>query len=257
MREVLRLFRAVLSKELYLLIQYPLNTLGGIVFQYVFFLGILFGGRTVGGDRFDDSLGAIVVGYFLVVLCINAYVSLAGNFTREASWGTLEQLYMSPLGFGRVTVIMACSNLVVSFIWGTLILGLMLLTLNRPISIDVVSAFPIAALAIMSVLGVGLTLGGFAVRYKRIGNVVNLLQFVFFGLVAAPVQQYPAMKFLPVAQGSHLLRRMTEQGTPLWGLPSGELAILLVVGVGYFLVGLKIFELMTGLARRQGVMGHY
>lgn len=257
MRKTLGLFWAVLYKEFILLKRYPVNTFGYIVGMYALFLVVFFGGRAVAGQRFDDSIGAVIIGYFLVVMAITAYQDLSGKFTREAQWGTLEQLFMSPLGFGRVSVMLAVANVLMTFFFGGIILVLMLATTRTPLQVDLLSVIPIVVLTIMSVLGVGFVFGGAAVRYKRISALFSLLQFGFLGLVAAPVQQYPVLKFLPLSQGSYLLGRVMEDGARIWELPADELAILAGVGVAYFAVGYLVFGFTTYQARKKGVMGHY
>jgi ABC-2 type transport system permease protein len=116
---------------------------------------------------------------------------------------------------------------------------------------------PLAALALAPAIGIGFVLGGLAIRFKRIENAFNLAQFVFIGLIAAPVDQYPLMKWLPLAQGSQLLQTAMGDGVALWNLPVGELGVLVVTAVGYLLVGYVVFHYCQRWARREGVMGHY
>lgn len=257
MRKTLRLFYGILRKELLLLYRYRVNTAAYLLTLYGFFLLIFFGGRTIGGDAFDDSLGAVIIGYFLVTMSFTAYNELAFTFSREAAWGTLEQLYMSEVGFNRTMVLIAIVQVLVSFAWGTLMLIAMLLTTGEQIAINLVSVVPIAVLAIVSVLGLGFAFGGAAVLYKRISSVFNLVQFVFLGLVAAPVEQYPLLKYLPLTQGSYLLQLVMEDGHTIWEIPTNELLILGGVAVGYSLLGYVVFDKFVAVARQRGVMGHY
>jgi ABC-2 type transport system permease protein len=257
LRETAGMFAAVMRRDFILLRRYPVNTLGGIAATYAFFLLIFFGGRQFGGDQFQESLGGIIVGYFLWTMAVGAYQSLANQVTSEAQWGTLERLYMSPVGFGRVMAMMSVSSILYSFLWGIVILALSLATTGRTLAIDVVSVVPVVTFALMSVLGVGFVFGGAAVRFKRVGNVFNLLQFGFVALMAAPVEQYPALKALPLAQGSYLLREVMAEGRGLADLPATELGVLVAVGVGYFVAGYVVFALATRWSRRAGVMGHY
>lgn len=256
-RELVGMFFAILRRDVILMLRYPVNSVGGIATAILFFVMILWGGRTVGGEQFDNALGAIIVGYFLVTMSITAYQSLANQVTTEASWGTLERIYMSPVGFGRVMVLMATSSILFSFFWGFVILLIIIVLSGESIVIHFGSVSVVVFFALLSILGLGLIFGGAAVRFKRISNIFNLFQFLFFALVAAPVQQYPLLKALPLAQGSFLLQRIMNDGHRIWELAPTEVGILVTVGLVYFLVGYVIFQAMTYWSRQAGVMGHY
>lgn len=247
----------ILKKELLLLTRYRVNTASYFALLYAIFLMIFFGGRTFGGSSFDESLSAIIVGYFLATMSFTAFSRLARLFSREASWGTLEQLYMTEIGFRRVTLLFAVNQIALSFVWGTGMLGLMLLTTGKRISVDVVSVVPVLFFALLSVVGLGLVIGGVAVLYKRVDNVFGLMQFGFYGLVAAPTEAYPLMKLLPLSQGSYVLRLIMEQGYRIWEVPTSELGILVFTGVAYAILGYAALGKIVGVARKRGVMGHY
>ena len=257
MRNTLLLGYGILKKELLILARYRVNTLSYFLSLYAIFLMIFVGGRTFGGDAFADSLEAIIVGYFLVTISHTAFNGLAYTFSREAAWGTLEQLYMARVGFRRATILMAIVRILISFVWGIAMLALMMVTTGRIISIDVVSVVPIAILAIMPIIGLGFAFGGAAILYKRVDNAFNLMQFAIFGFVAAPVESIPLLKSLPLSQGSYLLRVVMNRGYRIWEIPSAELAVLLLTAVGYLAVGFLVFEKIVELAKRRGVMGHY
>lgn len=252
-----RLFRGVIAKKALLMYRYPINTLASIVTIYVFFLLTLFGGRAVGGGAFDDSLASIVVGFFLVTASISAYNSLANAFAAEASWGTLEQLYMCRSGFGLVAVFIAVAEVLISVLTAFSVLVAMLLTTDIQLQFNLVSILVTLVLSVSSVIGVGFVFGGAAVVYKRIGNVFNIIQFGFIGLIAAPVESYPALKLLPLTQGSYLLRRIMTEDAHLWTFAPSEVVVLVATGVGYALLGYLVMLRFVRIARNRGVMGHY
>lgn len=250
-------FRAVLRRDLALLRRYPLDTLAGIAATYALFLTFYVGGNAVGGDRFEESLGAIVVGFFLLTMAMTAYRALANQITNEAQWGTLERIYMSPVGFGRVMALMAVSKIGFGFVWGASILALTLATTGESLSIHVPSVAIVVVASLASVLGIGFVFGGLALRFKRVGNVTDVFQYAFFGFVVAPVERYPLLKGLPLAQGSYLLQEVMERDRRIWELAPTDLGILFAVGVAYFLAGYLVFRRAARWSRRAGVMGHY
>jgi ABC-2 type transport system permease protein len=252
-----RLFQAILYKRAILLIRYPVDTIGSFAGVYIFFVLIFYGGRAVAGPQLDDSLGGLIVGYFLATMGITAYQELADTITDEAQWGTLEQLYMSPLGFGAVMLAESIVHILVSFFWGAVILTLMLLTTGQTLTINLLTVLPLITLATLSALGFGLIFAGAAVLFKRISNVFSAMTFVLLAFTAAPVGQYPALKALPLAQGSYLLRQAMNEGVTLLDLPPVEVAILAGVAGAYLAVGYTVFALATRRARQDGVLGHY
>lgn len=257
MTATVQLFRGLLVKEWAILKRYWLNTVGGIIGAFLFFAVAFFGGQAVAGARLDESLAGLVVGYFLVILGIAAYQDTTNKVTREAQWGTLEQLYMTPLGFGRVMLLQGVVTIGFSFVWGIGVLGLMLVLTGVSLSLDVVTIVPIATLALCSVIGIGLMFAGVAVLYKRVEQLLNLGQFVVFGLVAAPVSGHDAVYALPLAQGSAMLQRAMGEGTRLWEFSLLDHAVLLGVGLGYLAMGYLVFMWFTSVAKRRGVLGHY
>ncbi len=256
-RGTLAYARAALRKRAALLVRYPVNTVSQLGTILLLFLVIFYGGRAVAPAAIDDSIGGIVVGYLLWSVSIVAYSGLSWNVTREAQWGTLEQLFMSPLGFGRVMSIKTVVNLLEATLWGVVTLAVMLAVTGRTLALDPLTVLPLSALAIAPAVGIGFLFGGLAVRFKRVENAFQLVQFAFVGLIAAPVESVAALRWLPMAQASKLLRVAMQEGTPLWGLPTADLAVATVTGVGYLLAGYAAFRYCGRWARRAGVMGHY
>lgn len=253
---------AVLYKRALLLVRYPANTLAQLASVYLFFAVIFFGGQaaaaSVGGaGALAETFDGLVVGWFLWTMSIAAYFSLSMSVTHEAQWGTLEQLYMSPYGFGTVMAANVVALLLESLLWGAIILPSMLLTVRRDLVVDFATVGPLSVLALLSVVGLGFVFAGAALLYKRIENVSQIIQFVLIGLIAAPVAEFAPLRFLPLVQGSAMLQAAMQDGTRLWQFPVIDLAILVATAVGYCLAGYYVFTLAARRARRQGVLGHY
>ncbi|WP_372911661.1 ABC transporter permease [Salinigranum sp.] len=251
------LARAVLFREYLIFVRYPANAIGGIVIS-LFFFGLLFyGGQMVAGQALTDSLEGIIVGYFLWTLSVGAYSAISNDIASEVQWGTLERHLMTPFGFAPVVLLKGVAKVVRTFVTSSIILAAMLLVSGTALELNVVTVVPVATLAIVSVLGLGLAAGGVAILYKRIGNWLNLLQFGFIVLISAPAFDLGWTRFLPLAQGSALLQRAMVDGTRLWEFPAGDLAVLCAVAVGYLLFGYVVFQHATRRARRLGVLGDY
>jgi len=251
------LVSVVARKRYLLLVRYPVNTASQFLTVFAFFLAIFFAGSAVAGASLTDSIDGIIVGFFLWTLATVAYSGLAWNVTREAQWGTLERLFMSPHGFGRVMGVKTSVNVAESFLWAAGMLVLMLATTGRRLAVDPLTVVPLGLLTLGSVVGIGFVFAGLALVYKRVENVFQLVQFGFIGLIGAPVEAVPALRALPLSHGSYLTRRAMADGVRLWAFPAWELALLAVTSVLYLLAGYAVFVLAQRRARREGLLGQY
>jgi len=86
--------------------RYAFNTLSMLVSFYLIFLILFLGIRSFAGNspQFGEALPGMVIGFTVFYLVVYAYAELSWVLIAEAQQGTLEQLSMSPLGFGRVIV---------------------------------------------------------------------------------------------------------------------------------------------------------
>ncbi|GKZ14428.1 ABC transporter permease [Haladaptatus sp. T7] len=254
---LLALVKVMVSKHLILLVRYPVNTVARLLTLIILFAVVFFGGQAVSGAALTDSLDGIIVGFFLFTLSIIAYSGLAWNVTREAQWGTLERLFMSPHGLGTVMAVKTVVNVCMSVLWAGVLLVFMMLTTGRWLTIDPLTVVPLVLLTLMSVIGIGFLFAGLALVYKRIENVFQIVQFGFIGLIAAPTGDIEWLKLLPVAHGSYLTRMAMQNGIRLWEFPTSELALFVATSVFYLVVGYYCFYRAGITARTRGVMGHY
>jgi ABC-2 type transport system permease protein len=257
LRATLLLARAVATKQLTIMTRYPVNTLAEFGVTLLFFFLIFFGGRTVGGPAFSDRLDGFLVGYFVWTMASRAYSGIAGSISTEAAWGTLEQLYISPYGFGTVMGLNVVVDVLISLLWGGLALGIMLLVTGRPITIDPFTIAPLVVLTLLPAVGIGFAFGGLALVYKRIDNLFPLVRFGLFGLVTAPLLQQKLLRFLPLTQGSELLGQAMRDGVSITEMSPIALGFLLGTAVVYFFPGYLIFSRLSERARRKGMLGQY
>jgi len=252
------LIAAVVEKELLILRRYWINTLMRLVGFYLFFAVIFFGGQAAGGESFDGTLDGLVVGFFLFLAVTAAYYDVAGNVMREAQWGTLEQLFMSPFGIGRVLLAKTAFNVAFSTAIAMALLAVMLVTTDRTLTVDPVTIIPLLVVTIFPAVGLGFVFAGLSLLYKRIENIQQLLQFAFIGLIAAPgAIDSTILYVVPFSLGSELLADAMIDSLALWDFDPIVLGALLVNALAYFLGGYAVFTVFVRRARRLGVMGHY
>ncbi|MCL0089588.1 ABC transporter permease [Dehalococcoidia bacterium] len=253
------LLKAILKQEFILRRRYLFNTIAALSTMFMLFLFIFFGARALGGGApgFGDTLDAIVVGFLVFTFAAFAYTEFALKMVREAQEGTLEQLYMSPVGFTWVSLFRIVSSFWFHLTFNIVFLILMMATTGRWLHLDVVSLLPLILLTLAGVYGIGFAIGGLALVFKRIESFVQIFQFAIVGLIAAPVDRFPVLRYLPLAEGNRLIRRVMAEELSIFELPATDLLFLLANSAVYFGLGFLAFKLLENVARDRGLLGHY
>lgn len=251
------LFRTILRKQILLLVRYPVNT-GSEFLGLLFIFGVIVGGgQAIYGAAINDELSGIIVGFFLFTMVYSAFEEMAWTVTYEAQWGTLEQLIMSPYGIWRIVGMQMVANILVSGLYGAVMLSIMLAVTGKTVALDLVTVGPIILLAMTTATGLGFVFSGIALLYKRIESLLLLVEFGLLGVIAIPMGLSPLIKLLPVAQGNYMLRRAMNDNVRLWEFPAAEIGWLLLTAAGYLVVGYLVFQYALKRGRQKGVLGHY
>ena len=253
------LFKTMLKWEFIIMRRYLFNMLSALITIYILFLLIFFGARALGGGApgFDGTLDAIVVGFLVWIFAIFTYSNFAQGMIREAQEGTLEQLYMSSVGFIWVSLFRSVSSFLITLTFNITLLVLMMATTGRWLHLDVVSLLPLILLTLAGVYGIGLVMGGLALVFKRIESFVQIFQFALVGLIAAPIDRFPFLRYLPLAEGTRLIRRVMTEGLSIVALPAGDLLFVVINSALYLSLGLITFNLLLKTAKSRGLLGHY
>jgi ABC-2 type transport system permease protein len=251
------LLRSQFEKTVTLMARYYFDTLSRIITVYVLFILTFFGGRAIAPGFVGDQLSSLITGFFLWTLAIGAYSSASSDITSEAQWGTLEQNFMSPFGLGWILIAKVVVNLTVSFFFGASVAVLMILTTGAHVQLHLPTIFVVSTITLLPVVGVGIAFGGITLIYKRISSVFSLVRYAFIGLLVAPISDFPVLKLFPLTIGSQMLLASAEDGATLLTYPPGDLGILVVKAVIYFVGGYLLFVRLQRYARSQGNMGHY
>ncbi len=252
-------FKAAWAKTFIELRRYMFNAVSGLITMCIIFLLLFFGAKAVGGSAFQTGGGleGIVVGYMVWIFAISSYQDLAFGISSEAETGTLEQLYLSPFGFAWVNASLTIARFVINLVLVAVVLVFSMAVSGRWLRFDFISLAPVVLLTVAAPYGIGFILGGLALIFKRIQNAFQILTFGLIAFVALPVDRFPWAKFLPLALGNDLLRKIMADGARLWELPLGDLLLAAAVGLGYFLLGLAGFVWCARIARDRGLLGQY
>ncbi|MFO8059826.1 MAG: ABC transporter permease, partial [Bacillota bacterium] len=196
-------FRGTFAKTLITMRRYLFNTLSGLVTMYLVFCLLFFGAQAMGGAvEMGDTLEGLVVGYFVWMLAVMAYSDLSWHLLNEAQVGTLEQMYLTPVGFHWLNSAYLVSNLMVNLVLLGGMLFVMMATSGQWLIMDVFSILPLLLVTAAGAYGTGFMMGGLALIYKRIQASFQILQFVFVAFLAIPLGRYPLARFLPLAMGN-------------------------------------------------------
>lgn len=251
--------RAVFYRNVLILRRYAFNTVSSLVTMYIMFMVMFQGAKNLGGQAINsgDTLEAMIIGYLLWMMAIMAYSELSWDLHNQAQVGTLEQLYVSPIGFKWLNIYNLLTNLLLQFVYAGVMLGAIIATTGKKLNVDVVSIVPIFFLALLAAYGIGFIMGGLALIYKRIQSFFQILQFVFIAFLTLPWSKFPWAKYLPLSMGSALLKDVMVHGQRLWELPTSDLLVLVGTGLFYLLVGIGVFAYAEHVAKEKGLLGHY
>jgi ABC-2 type transport system permease protein len=197
------------------------------------------------------------MGFMLWSFIVFAYSDLTWDFINEAQQGTLEQLYMSPLGFGWVSISHILGWLLINFITTFGMLFAMMGITGHWLNVDFISILPLMLLTVWGVYGFGFLMGGLALVFKQVQAAFQILQFVWLGLVAAPLDQFPMLKYAPVSWGTNLIGRVMIGEQSIFDIPAGDLLFLAANSAVYFTLGFLGFKYFERVARDRGLLGHY
>ena len=247
--------RVTAEKRFALLRRYLLNTVIQVFAFALTFALVFFGGQQFAPTVIQDSLGGLIVGFFVWTMAAQAYNRVSKQVETEAKWGTLEQLYMSPFGIERVVFANSLFFIFGSLGFGMVVLGVMVALSDTSLSVPL-AVVPLGLLTIFPVIGMGLALGGLSLIYKKIGAITGLMQLFLVGFISLPLQANPLVAAVPLTVGTRVIETTMRAGTVTAVSPT-MLGILAVKFVVYLGLGFGGLHYLQKVARRRGVLGQY
>jgi ABC-2 type transport system permease protein len=235
--------------------RYLFNTGATLVVMYVIFLGLFWGVKSMAGPGVDaGSLDLMVVGYVLWLSAMMALQSTGAEVLSESERGTLEQLYLSPLGAEMVFLGRTICNILFNFVFLTVMLYLSMLTTGRMLTIELLYFYPVLFASLVSLIGISFMLGGIGLIHKRIGALNAILSFGLIGMMLLPVYPLTPWSFLPFLAGASAINEHTVNGTtyPAWWY-------LFIFGNSFFylVLGLGVFRIFERRAMKLNKLGQY
>lgn len=240
------------------MMRYLPNTVSMIITFYAIFMMFFLGIQFVGSPETQDaSTQYIIVSTVLWFLALMAMQGIGWEITNEATRGTLEQLYMSPVAAWRILLSRMIGTIVVNLLAIALVLFLAMLTTGQWLRFDILTLLPLIGFLVVGMLGVGFMVAGMALIFKQIQAFLQIAQFIFFALVAVPVTLHVGLEFLPVVRASTMIRDAMTLGLTLRDFSQTDWLLLVTGSVVYFLLGIVLYKLAERTAYYKGLLGQY
>lgn len=252
------MFIQILKKEYIIWTRYFVNSLSGIIGVYIIFLLLFAGYKGLSGViAYDGTIESLIVGYMVWVFSLFTYQQITLNITTEATQGTLEQLYLASTGYIKIALYRLLASFILHFIINVALLFILMLTTGKFLHLDIVSILPLLFLSLTGVAGIGLALGGLALIFKKIQSFLQLIQFFFIFLIAAPVGNYAILKIFPLSLGNELIQQVMVSKLRITQMINLDLVYLIINSFIYLALGLIIYKACEKIAMRKGLLSHY
>lgn len=240
------------------MLRYLPNTLSLVVTFYAIFLFMFFGIRVVGDPAsLETNIRFVIVSnafWFMLILGIS---SMGWEITAEATRGTLEQLYMSPVGAWLILLGRMVGIVGINFLIMLAMIFFSMLTAGQWLNVAPLPLLLIALPTLVGITGLGFAAAGLAVVYKQVQALLQIMQFAFMGLAFVPLSAAPWLEYAPVVKGIDMIRGVMVDGRGLAQIAPLEWLSLLLNAAVYFGLGLLVFQLCERRAMRNGLLGQY
>ena len=254
------LFRAELKRIWIEFIRYHLDQISKIVIMTIIFYGMFLSIHHIAGPNIDvgHRLDAIIVSYVLWNLVTFVIQGIAFGIQTEAQTGTLEQLFLSPFGTLKVLLVRALVNLSTYF---TIIISILLLTMfltGRYLYLPPSIILPLITV-LLAAYGLGMIIAALTLLYKRVQQLVGLVQFGLLFLLSLPVETWSgpfhALKImLPMVLGAGILRDVMARNL---SLDLSLIFLAFINGIVYLIIGSLVFRWSERKAKHQGILNGY
>ncbi|WP_339319610.1 ABC transporter permease [Paenibacillus sp. FSL R10-2734] len=254
----LHLFNANFRKEYIEMKRYLPNTIALVVTFYIIFLGAFFGIMFIGDPAsFDTNVQYSIVSVVFWSLTMMTMNFIGYSVITEATRGTLEQLYMSPMGVWKIMLTRIVSQLGLQSVIMILLLFGAMLTSGQWLSLNPMTTIPIIIVTMISMVGVSFMIAGLAIIVKQIQAFLQIFQFVLMGLVFVPITVAPFLAFAPFVKGVNMVRTVMLENLTLTELPLSDYGVLILNSLIYLILGLFVFDRCEKIAMKKGLLGQY
>lgn len=254
----LHLLSANFRKEYIELKRYLPNTIALVFTFYIIFLAAFFGIMFIGDPAsFDMNVQYSIVSVAFWSLTMMTMNFIGFSVITEATRGTLEQIYMSPMGVWKIMLTRIIGQFGLQFVIMVILLFAAMLTSGQWLNLNPMTTIPIIVITMISMVGVSFMIAGLAIIVKQIQAFLQIFQFVLMGLVFVPLTVAPFLAFAPFVKGVNMVRTVMIEDLTLIQLPLADYAVLILNSLVYLIVGLIVFHRCEKVAMKKGLLGQY
>lgn len=202
-----------------------------------------------------DSKQLLLCGYMLYNFSMMGLITASNTISSEAMSGTLEHKYTSIIPMSVLQLAIFVQSFIIESIIAAVILVISRFFFHVSIPFSI-SSILIIIITSVGMYGAGLILGGIALKQKRIGRIVFILQIVFLFVSDTIINisdSIKAARFIPLTVGNNLLRGLAAYGEFNWN----EFFILILECALWLAVGIIFFKIFERKAKREGKLGTY
>jgi len=248
-------------REWIVLRRYPTETLSELISLVVIFYGLFLGATYMaGGTLLGSHLSDIIISYALWTLSLAALGNMGFGIANEAQNGTLEQVFLSPIGGSAVFFLRNIAQLVVNVVLTVVVLLIITVITGHHLDVNPEDLIPLT-LAAGSSIGLGYLVAGVTVVFKRTNQLLSIGQFVLLFLIMVPFSDLHGwLSYIgivsPLSPMVTVLKQMMVHGQPMIGPGGWFWWSLLNVGI-WLGLGWWVFGLASRRAMKLGTLSHY
>ena len=246
-----------LRRNLLQLRRYPVESLLSLGILAALFFGVGFGASSASlpGMPTEQVAPLLLLSYMFWMLCMNMMAGPPTEIETESQQGTIEQIFCSDVPPLRILLARQAANVLMT--------ALIVACVATPIALLArlaITPFSVLmmVLAALTTTGFGLALGGVALLIKRTRALVLLISIglmsLMFGdahLVTTGMTGWWALPVAPL-----VLLAKAELVSSL-ALNAAQWLTVILVPVGYLLLGGAAFHALYQRARRRGTIGKF
>ncbi|MCY0869273.1 MAG: ABC transporter permease, partial [Firmicutes bacterium] len=248
-------------REWIVLRRYPTETLSELVSLVVIFYGLFLGATYMaGGTLLGSHLSDIIISYALWTLSLSALGNMGYGIANEAQNGTLEQVFLSPLGGGAIFFLRNIAQLVVNVLMTVIVLLIITVITGHHLDLNPQDLIPLA-LAAASAIGLGYLVASITILFKRTNQLLSIGQFALLFLIMVPFSDMHGWLrdvgiVSPLSPMVTVLKLMMVHGQPMIG-PGGWFWWSLVNVAIWLGIGWLMFRAASRRAMTLGSLSHY
>ncbi|RLQ94835.1 ABC transporter permease [Falsibacillus albus] len=253
-------FLSEFRKEWIEMKRYPLEWISSMIVLIIIFFGIFLGASYISGQHIHGkNLSYTIVSFAQYILLMGPIYLMGLGIVREAEHGTLEQLFLTPVGPETILMIRAVVAFVYQIISMFIILEVIMLLTGQHLELNIFIVPPLITTYLTSI-GIGYLITSVAIIYKRISQFLDLFQFVLLFLVMIPFSDFKEpfqwlSMIVPYAASSGWLRDAMVQGEV-----SNHVFIIsgsFINSLVWFAAGIIVLRFSVRSAKKRASLSHY